>query len=385
MCKGIFKLFFAFVFVLAVFCFFVRIEVHAESDVPMDVPDKEWEDFSASIPEDIKDNFSSGAFDSEGKYFETVEEISKGENIIAVLLDAVGVRLGESGELLLIVMAVLVLSAVLSALGEGMENPALASALRFCSCGALFGSVAYVFYHHFSMLEEFFSKLGGMMNGTIPLLASVWAMGGNVSTASAGSASFYVILSLCESVWAKTVIPVCCVLAVLGFCDSMSDEVRTGRIMNAIKKSYNFLLGVLMTVLLSSLATQTALAASADTTAARTARLVSGTVIPVVGGSVGETFRTVAAGVGYLKNLFGIGGIIMIVMLVLPAGISVLLTRFIFLLCGGIADMLGCSVEARLLENLGEVYGCMLGVIVGVSAMFIMALCVFMQTVVAVA
>ena len=139
-----------------------------------------------------------------------------------------------------------------------------------------------------------------------------------------------------------------------------------------------------MTVLLSALSAQTSIAASADTAAARTARLVSGTVIPVVGGSVGETFRTVAGGVVYLKNIFGIGGILMIVLLVLPLGVSVLLTRFVFLICGGIADMLGCSGEAKLLENLGEVYGCMSGVVAGVCVMFIMALCIFMQTVVAV-
>ena len=158
-----------------------------------------------------------------------------------------------------------------------------------------------------------------------------------------------------------------------------------GKIMNAIKKIYNFVLTLVMTVLLSSLAAQTALAAAADSTAARTARLVSGTMIPVLGGSVGETFRTVSAGVSYLKNVFGIGSIIMIALLVLPVVITIVLTRFTFLLGAGLADMLGCSAEARALENLGEVYGTMLAVVSGVGVMFIMALCIFMQSVIAVA
>ena len=350
-----------------------------------DLPNEEWDSFDGAVPDDIKDALGSNAFDSEEKYFEEIEKISKSENIAALILDTVGLKLGEVGKLFLLILSLLVLAALFSAVSDGVDNPALSSALRFCSSGALCGSVVYIFYSHFGMLEEFFEKLGTMMNGMIPITASIWAMGGNVSTAGAGSATFYVMLSLCEGIWSKTVIPVCCVLTVLGFCDAMSEEVRTGRIMNAVKKIYNFILGLIMTVLLSSLAAQTALAASADTTAARAARLVSGTVIPVIGGSVGETFRTVAAGVSYLKNIFGVGGIVMIILLVLPIGISVLLTRFVFLICGGIADMLGCSVEARLLENLGEVYGCMLGVIVGASTMFIMALCVFMQTVVAVA
>lgn len=376
----------------AVMIFFVLVLVFVYSslkisakDVDLELPDGEWEKFEGSVPDDVKDKLGSGAFESEEKYFEEIAEKSKSENMVALLLEAVGVSFSEVCKLFLLVLALLVLSSVVSAVSEGIDNSALSTALRFCSSGALIGSVVYVFYSHFDMLNDFFEKLGGMMNGMIPVTASIWAMGGNVSAAGAGSAAFYVMLSLCEGVWSKTVIPVCCILAVLGICDAMSEEVRTGKIMNAVKKIYNFILGAIMAVMLSSLAAQTALAASADTAAARAARLVSGTVIPVVGGSIGETFRTVAAGVTYLKNLFGIGGIIAIVMLVLPIGVSVLLTRFVFLICGGIADMLGCSVEARLLENLGEVYGCMLGVIAGASVMFVMALCIFMQTVVAVA
>ena len=75
----------------------------------------------------------------------------------------------------------------------------------------------------------------------------------------------------------------------------------------------------------------------------------------------------------------------MIFLLLLPVGLSVLLTRFVFLLTGGLADILGCPAEARLLENLGEVYGCMLAVISGVAVTFILSLCIFTQTIVAVA
>jgi hypothetical protein len=155
--------------------------------------------------------------------------------------------------------------------------------------------------------------------------------------------------------------------------------------MAAIRKIYNFFLCIVMTILLSSLAAQTAISAAADGTAARTARLVSGSVIPVLGGSVGETLRTVASGVSYLKNIFGVGGILMIFALLLPVGMSVLLSRVVFLICGGLADMLGCANEARLLDGLGEVYGTMLAVVSSVSVMFVLALCIFMQSVVAVA
>ena len=191
----------------------------------------------------------------------------------------------------------MIISAIFSALGEGSQNPALFKAIRFCSVGAIISVVIYTQYSHFEMLESFFEQLGTMINGVIPVTACIWAMGGNVSTAGVGSASFSLVLSVTQTVLSYTLLPVCSLLTVLGFCDALTDEIRMGKIMNAIKKIYNFVLTLVMTVLLSSLAAQTALAAAADSTAARTARLVSGTMIPVLGGSVGETFRTVSAGV----------------------------------------------------------------------------------------
>ena len=113
--------------------------------------------------------------------------------------------------------------------------------------------------------------------------------------------------------------------------------------------------------------------------------MVSGSFIPILGGSIAETLRTVSGGVSYLKNIFGIGAIIMIGALTLPVIVSIFLYRAVFLICSGIAQMLGCYNESRLLDNLGEVYGTMLAVTSCVGVMFVLSLCVFVGSVVAVA
>ncbi len=378
----VFKAIFASIAVVAALCVII-VPISAEEGTKL--PEQEWEGFADSLPEDIKEYLPNGTLEGEEGFFEDVSEMSRGSYVINVILDITGVELGGALKLFFVLSALILLSAVFSAFCEGMSNSALSGAVRFCSVGALISAIIYTQYTHFSLLESLFEKIGGVMGGIIPVIASIWAMGGNVSTASVGSASFGVMLGASQGIFASTLVPVCCVLTVFGFCDSLSDEMKTGKIAATIKKIYVFVLVLVMTVLLSSLGAQTALAASADTTAARAARLVSGTVIPVLGGSVGETFRSVAAGVTYLKSVFGIGSIIVIALLVLPVVISILLTRMVFLICGGLADMLGCSGEARLLESLGEVYGFMLAVVSGVSVMFVLALYIFMQTVVAVA
>ncbi len=377
---GVFLLSVCLAFAMMGFSAFAR-----EDDLEASIPEDEWEGFRDSLPSDVTDRLPDGALDTSGGLAESVAEMSTGEYIVSVVLDVLGVGLFEAAKLFLALLCVLALSAVMGTVSVGLESQGLSGAMRFCSSAALMSVVVYTLYSHFSLLEDFFGKLWTMVGAMIPVTSSIWAMGGNVSTAATGSAWFYVMITVCQTLMSGTVIPVCCVLSVLGLCDSFSEEVKVGRIMSAIKKIYNFLLGFVMTVLLASLAAQTSLSASADTVAARSARLMSGTLIPVVGGSVGETFRTLAGGVSYLKNIFGIGGIIMIALLVVPVLLTVLLTRFVFMLAGGVADMIGCSNEARLLENLGDVYGTMLGVVACVSVIFILGLCMFIQTVVAVA
>ena len=371
----------AYVLLLTLALFFAfLLEASAVS-----LEDKVWSDFAEALPKEALGELFEGAVESEEDFAASVEEMSSAGAVMGRILEILGLELGGALTLFCTLCALLVASAAFSSAGGAFLENTLGGAVRFCSSGAIFASVIYVQYGQFEDIELFFESLGELMRAMIPVGASLWAMGGNVVSASSGSATLYVMLGVGETLFRTTVTPVCGVMSALNLCDAMSDEMRTGRMLATVRKIYNFFLCSVMTVLVSCLAAQTAISASADSTAARTARLVSGSFIPVLGGSVGETLRTLASGVGYLKNVFGIGGILMIFSLLLPVCLSALLFRTVFLICGGFADMLGCTSEARLLDGLGEVWGTMLAVITSVSVMFVLALCIFMQSVVAVA
>lgn len=367
----------------AFFLIFCHSAFASESDgaIPSDV----WEGFEQAVPDEALQYFDNGALDDEERYFEAIEAMSTPRAIVAVLIEMLGVEARATLNLLLLLMGVILISAALSSVAEQSENKMLVAVMRFCSLGALFSSAGYTFYSHFERIEEFFSRIAVFVNGMIPVTASIWAMGGNVSTATAGSATLYCFLTVFEKLWASSALPMLALLLMLGFCDVLCTELKTGRVVGLIKKIYEFFLGLSMTVLLSSLAAQTTLTAVADSVSARAGRLVSSTVIPVVGGNLGEALRTVASSVRYIKSIFGIGGIIIIALITLPMAISLLLTRFVFGVCSTFADILGCSQESKLLSSISCAYGCMLAVVCGVGMMFVLSLCIFMKTVVAVA
>jgi hypothetical protein len=99
---------------------------------------------------------------------------------------------------------------------------------------------------------------------------------------------------------------------------------------------------------------------------------------------VGDTLRTVAGSVQYVKSVVGVGGILFVVYMTLPVFISVLLSRAVLLLSSGMAQMLGCKREARLLDELGNVYGCMLGAVSISAIAFCVAFAIFVKCTVAV-
>lgn len=251
--------------------------------------------------------------------------------------------------------------------------------------GAVASALIGVQFSQLAGVSKYFERISSLMGAMIPVGSSVLAMGGNLSTAATSSATLSVFLGVCETLCAKTIVPVVCVSTALALCNTLNSELGLRGFASAIRKTYTFILGAVMTLLVASLSSQTALSSAADSAGARAARLISTTAIPIVGGSVGDTLRTVASGVSYLKTVVGVGGIVFVLMLVFPVLVSLILTRVVFLLTSGVADMLGCETEGKLLSELGSVWGTMIAVVAMCAVMFILALVIFVRITVAAA
>lgn len=359
----------------------IAAEQVAEADMPAEV--SEWIEL---LPEDLASLLPEGMRDGEGEAIgEGILELTKPSRIMSVLGQILEVGLQDALRLFARLVGLLLIASVFGAIRRSLSAGGVSEAVGFCSTLAIFAAILSLQGEHLERVGRYLENMITLVGAMIPVMGTVWAMGGNVTTASVGTSTLSVFLTACETLCAKSVIPVCAFCTAMALCQTLSPGLGIRGVAGAVKKVYTFFLGLIMTVLVASLGSQSALTSAADSTAARTAKVVSATVIPVVGGSVGDTLRTVAAGVGYLKTVLGVGGIALILLLTLPTLISLILTRSVFLLCTGIADLLGCEEEGKLLSELGIVYGCMIAVVSMSAVMFILALWIFVRSVVAVA
>jgi len=278
----------------------------------------------------------------------------------------------------------LLISAVFAVLKSSITSGTLAAVFDFCSTCALFGAIVGTLTSQLNSVSSFFERLNSLMVGFIPIAGSVLAMGGNIGTAASSSGTLYAFLAVSEVLCAKGVVPVCSLCIVFAICKGISPSLNLSGFSSALRKSYTFSLGFIMTVLLAVLSSQSILSASADSIGARSAKMITSSVIPVVGGAVSDTLRTLGAGIQYIKSVVGVSAVVFIIILLLPTLISLIVTRFVYLVAGSVADLLGCEHESRLISELGGVSGLMIATVSMCSVMFILGFNLFIRSTVAV-
>ena len=352
------------------FCILLSLTISAEESTTFGerLPD-EYTGFWNALPDALKDLLPNGLNSTDAEEMgNAVGEMSGFSYLLKTLLSLLGIRLGTCARLLASVAGTLLISAVLKALGGSFRQESVGRAFSFLSTLSITLVLLTQGYTGIESVVEYLDGLHGVTTASIPLLGTLYAMGGNVSAAAASSAGLTVFLTVLETVVSRTVVPFCGICLAFSTMNAIDPALRLGTLIGTIKKNYTTLLTFLMMFLLTMLGAQTTLGAGKDTLAMKSVKFAAGNMIPVVGGSVSELLRTVSACVGYLRGGVGICGILVLVLLLLPTLVELLLLRLTWQIAASLADLLGCDHEKRLLEEFSSLCGYLIAAVAICSA-----------------
>lgn len=353
-------------------------DITAESEAIAD----ELKDFRDAIPPEVAELLPEGFFSGDlTAVADATKEASALSTVLSVVGRLSGLAVSENLSMLASICGVLVLSAIFRAFAA--SSGSVGKALSFCTALSLTVLLFSLQKERFSDITRFFSVMQNLGTAMLPLMGTLYAMGGNVGAAVANSGVLSAFLSLLETVCVSTVLPVAGVALALALIDALSTGLPLRPLAGLIKRTYTLVFSFLMLLLCGVLGLQSTLAKAGDTLALRTARFAAGSFLPVVGGSVSETLRTVAGSVQYLRGVVGTGAIVVVFLAFLPTFLSVALGRIAFLLGGTVAKLLGCEGEEKILAELGSVYGYFLAVIASLFVMMIFSLTLFARCAVA--
>lgn len=363
---------FALLFLLAPTCF-----AEDKGLLPQDelrrfldaIPD----DIAAFLPEELLSGDVDGAIGS-------AMELSSGEYLLNVALSLVGADTGGALELFCCLAGLSLLAASFDAVCGSLASNRLSSVSGFMINAAVAVAAACSQYSRLSAVKLYFDELRVLMSAALPLMGVLYAMGGNSGGATLNNATVVLWLELIELFATSGLMPAVGILTALALAEAFLPNVGSSAISKFVAKLLGTVLGLSALLLGTALGAQSVLAAASDRLSFRTAKFVAGSVIPVVGSTVGESLKTLATSVGALRSTVGIVGIILILLLLLPTLITLLLTRMAFSAAASISDMLGVNKQARFYRDMSSVYGFLIAAAALSAIMFVFVMAILALT-----
>ena len=337
-----------------------------------------YQDLLNSLPSSILERVPEGALSNQtDDVGNAVGEMSSFSYLLQTVLSLVGLRLGDCLKLLCSVVGILILSSICRTFCASLKKPELARAFSFMITLIITVTIFATGFGTIESTVSYFGTLNAFTSASVPLMGSLYIMGGNAAAAVATSAGLSLFMTVLEEIVGKSIVPfcgICLALALIGACEG---GPRLGGLLTSLKKNYTLMLSFFMMLLLAMLGSQTILGASKDTLAMRSAKFAAGSMIPVVGGSVAELLRSVSASVGYMRSAVGICGVLLLLLLMLPTLVELLLARATWQICSFFAEILGCDGEKRLLDEFASINGYLIAAVAICSSVLFLTFTLF--------
>lgn len=209
-------------------------------------------------------------------------------------------------------MGVLILTSFLSSFFDNNETVSLVGA----SLIALNGAVPVA-----GMVSSAFSVLSALSVFTTTFAGAFCAIvssSGNISGGLMYSAMTVFSDTLFSGLLSELCQPVVSLMCCLSFLSCFDFYGFCAGLCSAFKKVYVFFMSFIGTVFSGIITIKGVLSEGADTVTARSIRFIVGKSLPVVGGTVSETYSALISSLSIIKNTVGIFGIITVIVTVLP-------------------------------------------------------------------
>ncbi len=332
------------------------------------------------IPDDVAELLPDSFFGGVDQAAKGLEEMLDGGFWGRLFRELFSVEIGEVAPTLLAIFAVLIASSLISLFKDSFRSEALSGAVSLATSAVLISLLVKAASSHIEAVNLYLSRLRELCLGMIPVMGTVLAMGGNGGAAVATHGGFMMVLGVMEAVVGQAFGGIVGVSLALSAANVFSGKFRLSAVARAVRRCFGVFFGVVTALLGFILSIKIGIAAAGDSVAMRGAKIFASNAIPVVGAAVGDSLRTLATALSYIKSVSGTVGIVLILLLALPTFLTVWLFRSGLVLLSGAAEMLGCDRERELLSGVISVYGYVLGAVALTAVVFILLLTLFIKT-----
>lgn len=308
------------------------------------------DDLLDELPDEARDIFASLGIDDIS--YDTVVNIDT-KTVFSSVTEFFSGEMISPIKYSVIVFGIISLISVITA-AEGVSLSKSESMFSLAECLAVGTVVLIPFSQCVSSACSVIKLSNNFMLSLIPVLTALVAISGNPTAALSCNTMIFAIAQTISAVAQSVVSPFIRMFLSLNIVSSISAEFNLGSICSMIKKSVTVLLGFAATIFSGLLTVKGVLAGTADTAMLRSAKFVSGSFIPIVGGAVSDALASLAGSVSIAKNTVGAFGIIAVAIISLPSIIQITSWLVCLNLLSSAAEILGRKSASQFLSGISS-------------------------------
>lgn len=218
------------------------------------------------------------------------------------------------------------------------------------------------------------SILTAVMQTVTPFVMIVMVFSGGIVSSNLIQPMILFIASLVGFLINYIVIPFVTISIVMKIVSSFSDKVRLNRLGDLFSKSGLWITSVVFTLFLSVISVKGSITTSVDSTVIKTTQTAVSNFIPVVGKFVSDSLESIMGATEVIGKTAGVIGIIVMCVVAITPIIQMLVIFLAHKVLAALAETLTDNKNTiGIIDSFAETYKVLLGVLIGVLALFVMS------------
>lgn len=310
--------------------------------------------------DDIAQNLITGKNTDYSKIVQKVLDIFA-SNVISVLKNGIAI------------LVVIVLIGIFSSLE--LDKSSTVSKITFLISYIIIVTIlANMYVGVIESYRETISILTAVMQTITPFVMIVMVFSGGIVSSNLIQTMILFIASLVGFLINYIVIPFVTIAIVIKIVSSFSDKVRLNRLGDLFSKSGLWITSVVFTLFLSVISVKGSITTSVDSTVIKTTQTAVSNFIPVVGKFVSDSLESIMGATEVIGKTAGVIGIIVMCVVTITPIIQMLVIFLAHKVLAALAETLTDNKNTiGIIDSFAETYKVLLGVLIGVLALFVMS------------
>lgn len=269
------------------------------------------------------------------------------------------------------ILGIIVIHSVLKSISDNLENDGISKLIYYVQYILIVTIVMANFSEIIKIVQDTSANLVGFMNMLVPLLIALMMSTGNIVTSSVLEPIILFMINFIGNAIQNILIPLILVITSLIIISKISDGVQVDKISKFMKSGIIWFLGVVLTLFVGIVSLEGTMSSSVDGVTAKTTKAIVSSAIPVVGKILGDAVDSVLGCGVILKNAIGVVGVVIIVGICILPIIKLTIFSIIYKLLATVAQPLADKKIVNLLEQIGDIFKLLLGILSTLSVMLI--------------